>query len=533
MQPDDAGRPAATSWEPAFGLQIDDRPQWLEIAVIFLVAAVADVTIYHGQGYAGIAAFLAATPLLFMLVKLRRSADWRIWIVATALIVACLRLLWCGSVLMTVAGFGCWLAFATALDGRTPFVLLVAATAAQSLVAGGYALLGRMLALRGVVPRASGLALAGFIFPAVAVAAFGLLFVLANPDVVAYLKQLLDRLFETLAEWLRRWELRASEVFFVFAAAWIAAGLLRPILRRPSVLESDADDLPTESPAQAPLYAACRNTLLAVIGLFTVYLAFEFISLWKRDFPEGFYYAGYAHEGAAWLTAALALATGTLSAVFSSGVRRDPRVSQLRRLAWIWSVQNLLLSLSVYNRLFIYVDFNGMTRMRILGLFGISLVVVGFALVVWKILRGKTFTWLLQRQGWAFCAAVYFFAVTPVDALAVSYNVRRVLAGNESACMQIGVQPLDLEGTLSLTPLLAADSTEIREGVAALLADRYVELRRDHEARRRAGWTAYQLSDRRSLHRLQDVRQEWERFLDDDARAAELQAFYEFAYQWY
>ena len=54
-------------------------------------------------------------------------------------------------------------------------------------------------------------------------------------------------------------------------------------------------------------YAAVRNTLACVIGLFAVYLAFEFATLWFREFPKGFYYSGYAHQGAAWLTAALAL----------------------------------------------------------------------------------------------------------------------------------------------------------------------------------------------------------------------------------
>jgi len=63
--------------------------------------------------------------------------------------------------------------------------------------------------------------------------------------------------------------------------------------------------------ARSPLYSAYRNTLMTLIVLFTIYLVFEFITLWRREFPPGFYYAGYAHQGAAWLTFALALATAT------------------------------------------------------------------------------------------------------------------------------------------------------------------------------------------------------------------------------
>ncbi len=46
-----------------------------------------------------------------------------------------------------------------------------------------------------------------------------------------------------------------------------------------------------------------------VILIYAVYLAFEFHTLWFRVFPKGFYYSGYAHEGAAWLTIGLVLAT--------------------------------------------------------------------------------------------------------------------------------------------------------------------------------------------------------------------------------
>ena len=45
----------------------------------------------------------------------------------------------------------------------------------------------------------------------------------------------------------------------------------------------------------------------------------------------------------------------------------------------------MVLALAVFNRLFIYISFNGMTRMRIVALYGMSAVAVGFVLVVWKI----------------------------------------------------------------------------------------------------------------------------------------------------
>src|SRR5262249_50852252 len=137
------------------------------------------------------------------------------------------------------------------------------------------------------------------------------------------------------------------------------------------------------------------------------------------------------------------------------------------------------------------------------------------------------------RQLWALALAVYLFAITPVDWIAASYNVRRILAGNASASMQIGVHQLDLEGTLALPPLLDSPTPEIRDGAAALIAQRYVELSAEHLDRELAGWTAYQFSDQVAIERFEAVRAKWQAFEDPAKRKAAIQRFYDFAYRWY
>ncbi|MFV1967812.1 MAG: DUF4153 domain-containing protein, partial [Pirellulaceae bacterium] len=222
-----------------------------------------------------------------------------------------------------------------------------------------------------------------------------------------------------------------------------------------------------------------------------------------------------------------------LSLVFRGPILRDPRLAALRRLAWIWSAQNVLLAIAVYNRLFIYVGFNGMTRMRIVGFFGISAVIAGFALVVWKIACEKDFAWLIRRQIWALAMAIYLFALAPVDNLAVSYNVRRVLKGDLAASMQIGVQPLDTEGILAVTPLLNCPDEIIREGVKALLAQRVDQLEVRQRRYERYGWTALQLADQVALKKLYRRCDHWEEYDDTVLQEKTLQRFYTYAYQWY
>ena len=282
--------------------------------------------------------------------------------------------------------------------------------------------------------------------------------------------------------------------------------------------------------APRPLYLAWRNTLLVVILVYAIYLAFEFHTLWFRVFPKGFYYSGYAHEGAAWLTIGLALATSILSLIFRGRIVRDPRVRRLQLLATIWSVENLLLAAAVYNRLFIYVRFNGLTDMRIVGFYGVSAVVVGFLLVLLKIVRRHNFAWLLQRHLWL-GLAVYLYAITPVDALTTRYNVKRVLAGDLAPSVQISQHPISTEGLLMLEPLLSCSDEIVRKGVAALLDDCRVAL--EVLADKSSHWTAYQLAETRFLNQARTDSAASIHFSNVAARRAAWQRFHDYAYQWY
>ena len=198
--------------------------------------------------------------------------------------------------------------------------------------------------------------------------------------------------------------------------------------------------------------------------------------MWRRDFPAGFYYAGYAHQGAAWLTFALALATGLLSLVFRGQILRDERQNTLRLLAWIWSGLNLLLAIAVYNRLWIYVGYNGMTTLRTVGFFGTTLVVVGFVLVVIKIAANRGFWWLIRAQLAALVLAVIAYGLFPVDWVSHRYNVSRITDGYLHPSVMIAVKPVDDSAMLCLLDLVSTKDPLIREGALAMLAQRQDEI---------------------------------------------------------
>ncbi|MEZ6122352.1 MAG: DUF4153 domain-containing protein [Planctomycetaceae bacterium] len=190
----------------------------------------------------------------------------------------------------------------------------------------------------------------------------------------------------------------------------------------------------------------------------------------------------------------MALATLMLSLIFRGRTLADPRLNQLRRLAWIWSALNLLLAVAVYHRLLIYVDFNGMTRMRVIGFLGITSVVAGFGLVLVKLNTSRNFLWLIRRQLWVVLAAAILYSVLPVDVLIHHYNVRQILAGNHAPIVQITEHDVDDEALSTLVPLMSSSDEMIASGMRAFLESRRNRVQERLAAEKALGWTAWQKS---------------------------------------
>lgn len=514
---------------------LDDQPpvRWREVAALLAAVALYDLAIYRGQGFAGYATVFLLSPVLLVWGAFRPRMSTAARLTGVMLLLLAIRTAWCGSGLQLAVGFALLAAYGMALSGQTPFVAETAVFASQAIASGYKRLLhyGRSTATSSLWR----LPLVNVGLPFVAFIVFGTVFVLANPDLVASFSEWLEQIVKQTREWLV--DLAPAEIGFWIAVTWLAAGLLR---------QASASDLPAETASEAAdeqgsmplveparLYPAFRNTLVTVIVLFAVYLVFEFRTLWFREFPQGFYYSGYAHEGAAWLTFALALATAVLSLVFRGAVQGDPRLPRLRRLGWIWSAENFLLAVAVYHRLAIYIGFNGMSPMRMVGFYGMTAVVLGFLLVLWKIARGRSFGWLVRRQLWALAIIVYLFALTPVDAIVTEYNVRRILAGDPAPSVQISVHPISAEGVLLLTPLLHCDDAIIRAGIAAMLAQRDDEAEALAARRLSEGWTSFQWADLLVARRFRADRASWAAYRDPARRQVALAQFHDYAYQWY
>ena len=505
---------------------------WREILAVLLMVALGDQTIYLGNGFAGGACFFLLAPILMAFGAPKRRPRIHTWIVGSMLVLLSSRLFWAGSAWLVLYGVALLIAFAMTVIGLRPFLLEAGAYSAMATLSG---LDGMIHYVRAASSRSISMPRGKFInigLPLGAGLLFGVIFILANPDLSSAFGSRLSWVFENLHVLFSKLIPYPGRLVVWGLIAWLTIGLIRPMVGE--LLTEDAtEETIIHQDGESAHFEAFRNTLFTLIALFAVYLVFEFSTLWFREFPEGFYYAGYAHEGAGWLTAALALASVTLSAVFRGEVLSDSRCGKLKSLAWIWSAENLVLALAVFNRLWIYVGFNGMTYMRILGLFGVSTVVVGFIVVLWKIQKRHNFLWLVRRDLWTVFVAGFLFVLTPVDRLVVAYNVNRILAGETAACMQVGVKKTHTEAVPLLLPLLDCNDERIKTGVAALLADHHVKLKKITAQQEKLGWTATQWADRATMSVLDANAGRWKEFADADKRKAELQRFYKYAYQYY
>lgn len=507
--------------------------RWRELVVLVSLVAVADVTIYRGAGYAGVAALLVIAPLLLLFASVARGPDTAAWILLPMILVSAARLVWLGSPIAVAAGFAVLFGFVMCLAGVRPHIPEAWLFAAQLILAGLRNLRSYVQLLVGTGPKYRGSNWLAVALPLVITGLFASLFTLANPDLWSAVTDRLSRVFADLPDWILDYSPRPTELFFCGAAAWLVAGMLRPPSDRSGMSAVEAIRPDARIVETAPLYGAFRNTLILVILLFAVYLGFEFERLWLGTFPDGFYYSGFAHEGAAWLTVALILASLILSLIFRGAVLRDPQLPRLRRLAWVWSVENLLLAVAVYHRLLIYIGFNGMTRMRVVGLYGMTAVVVGFLTVLWKISKQRDFGWLVRRHLWTLGVAIYVYSVTPVDRLVMRYNVDRILGGDPAPSVQITEHPVDAEGYFAIEPLVDCSDPLIREGTKAMLARRLIDCELRTAQNRRYGWTAHQISESWLLERLRSSQGRWPEYADVTRRDAAIQAFRTYAYQWY
>jgi hypothetical protein len=165
------------------------------------------------------------------------------------------------------------------------------------------------------------------------------------------------------------------------------------------------------------------RALVLLNALFALQTATDIAFLWGRlALPEGMSYAAYAHRGAYPLTITALLAAGfVLLAMRRGGPAERSRL--IRPLVLAWTVQNIVLVISCMLRMKLYVAAYALTELRVAALIWMALVAIGLALIVARIARGESNSWLLEMNARALALALFVAAALNFPATIAGYNL--------------------------------------------------------------------------------------------------------------
>lgn len=135
--------------------------------------------------------------------------------------------------------------------------------------------------------------------------------------------------------------------------------------------------------------------------------------------------SAYVHEGTGMLIFSIVLAMALLLFFFRGNLNFSQKNKWLRRGAYAWLIQNMLLVISVLLRDYYYIVHMGLAYKRIGVLFFLLLVLFGLITVFIKIQQVKTAYYLLRINAWLAIALLVFASCIQWDTMIAEYNLAR------------------------------------------------------------------------------------------------------------
>lgn len=339
---------------------------------------------------------------------------------------------------------------------------------------------------------------------------FLIIFNAANPVVSEVFSRVGNRIFEWLSH-LGDY-LNFTRLIFWIGSALVLAALIRPLIRSTAIdqlMSLDLNLAPRDIvETDKANFQTAFVTLICVNLVFLGYNAMDSVYLYfKATLPAGIYWSAYTHQGCGWLTLALLVSSVVLGAIFRDQQNFHPRSRQLKLLAYIWIAQNAVLAVGTLRRIWMYIDFSGLTHLLLTGIYGALLVIAGIVIMAIKVKDNRNAVWLLRRYVAAFAVGVTLLALTPQGVICARYNVARVLEHKPHSMWPLVLKELQPDALPYLIPLLdytAPDGNKareklVREGVAAILGMKLAKLERDQTDH---SWTQWQASSWWALKHL-------------------------------
>lgn len=296
--------------------------------------------------------------------------------------------------------------------------------------------------------------------PILGTAVFAFLFISANP--------VLDQVVGSIAWPDLDWTVVPRTIFLGFVGTMVWA-TLRP--RRVRLNFPAVEVWPWEIPGVS--VGSVTLSLILFNALFALQNGLDLAFLWSdAALPDGVTLADYAHRGAYPL-----IATALLAGLFVLVTLRPGSATAaaplIRGLVILWVAQNVFLVASSVLRTLDYIDAYSLTHLRIAALIWMGLVAVGLLLILWRMLTGKSATWLVNAN--AGTAGALLLAVCFVDlgSVAAQWNVRHA--------REVGGRGAELDlcylNQLGPSALVSLAELEVRTGLKPDFRERVSSVR--------------------------------------------------------
>jgi len=165
--------------------------------------------------------------------------------------------------------------------------------------------------------------------------------------------------------------------------------------------------------------------LMVLVNLLLVAVNFiDIETLWYGfKVPIGFSLKQFVHEGTFLLIFSILLSMGILLYFFRGNQNFYAKNKWLKRLAYVWIAQNVLLVISVFLRNYHYIDYHGLAYRRIGVIAFLLLTAVGLVTLLLKIQQRKSFYYLLRVNSWAVYLVLVAMCFVNWDVHVVNYNL--------------------------------------------------------------------------------------------------------------
>ncbi|HAS44680.1 MAG TPA: hypothetical protein DCS93_29650 [Microscillaceae bacterium] len=271
--------------------------------------------------------------------------------------------------------------------------------------------------------------------PLVIFLAFFAIFQIANP----VFHQMTTQGIQAFGQWLGQFSFYISPtwIFFMLMGLWVSAFalfnwrkddvlLLEQVKRtqlirkkrmpKDRLLDFHMVSLKNEYRAGIITFAMVNALLLVVNSIDINFLWINF------DYGRAGNLTKLVHQGTYLLIFSILLAMGIILYFFRQNLNFYPQNRWLKRLAYVWIVQNAILVISVGLRTWYYIDATGLAYKRIGVLIYLGLTLFGLFTMYRKIDRRKTTFYLWKTNSWAVYTMMILMTFVNWDRLIVSYN---------------------------------------------------------------------------------------------------------------